>query len=109
MPKPLKPGARLGSAVDGTEVVVVRVPATDVELCCGGQRMLRIAEDGRNGSPAELDPRFAGGSLAGNLYVDAGSGLEVLCTVGGPGGLSVGSQVMTIKDLTLPENLVGNR
>ena len=34
----LKPGTRLASAVCETEVVVVKAPAADVDLRCGGSR-----------------------------------------------------------------------
>ena len=34
----LKPGTRLRSQVDGTEVIVVRSPADDLDVACGGQQ-----------------------------------------------------------------------
>ena len=36
----LKPGTKLLSSSDGTEVVVVKAPSVDVELRCGGHPMV---------------------------------------------------------------------
>ena len=102
----LDPGSRLSSTAGATEVIVVCAPVEDVELWCGGHPMV---PSGQNGSTAEVDPRFAGGSDAGTLYVDDRSGLEVFCTIGGPGALSVETRLLSIKDLPLPENLSGIR
>ena len=36
---PYKPGTKLRSVADTTEVVVIRAPAQDVDLRCGGHPM----------------------------------------------------------------------
>jgi hypothetical protein len=39
----LKPGTRLRSQVDATEIIVVRSRADDIEVACGGQPMIDVA------------------------------------------------------------------
>jgi hypothetical protein len=36
----VKPGVRLRSAVCSTEVIVVRAPGAELDVCCGGQPMV---------------------------------------------------------------------
>jgi hypothetical protein len=38
-----------------------------------------------------------GGSLLGKRYVDEASGLEVLCTKGGEGSLSINNKLLTLR------------
>ena len=91
-----KPGARLKSVTDTTEVVVVRGGDTSDELCCGGQPMIAQGEDAPSGaSPAA---GFDDGTQVGKRYEHSDSGLEVLCTKAGPASLSVGSTLLTLKD-----------
>jgi hypothetical protein len=92
----LKPGTRLKSSVDTTEVVVVRAPADAVELRCGGQPMGPIGGDA--GAGGDLDPAHSQGTQLGKRYADAGIGLEVLCTKGGEGSLAVGDDPLLLKD-----------
>lgn len=87
----LKPGARLKSAVCDTEVVVVRVPAQDVVLECGGSLM---GDEGTGDGPVA---DHAGGTALGKRYVHEPSGLEVLCVKAGLGSLSVAGTPMTMK------------
>lgn len=91
----LKVGARLRSAVCSTEVIVVRAPSKDVELCCGGQPMLGPGETAAAaGSPgAGLDQ----GSDMGKRYVDEGLGIEVMVTKAGPGSLSVDGGLLDVQ------------
>ena len=91
----LKPGARLKSAVCATEVMVVRAPAEALDLRCGGAPMLAPNEAG--GAEARLDPAFAAGSLVGKRYVDGTDRLELLCTKGGQGSLSLGTEPLGVK------------
>jgi hypothetical protein len=91
----LKPGMRLSSAVCATEVVVVRPPSSEVDLRCGGQAM--VAKGGDTGGGA-LDPGFSEGTLIGKRYADEASGLELLCTKGGEGSLSLGTEPLHLKD-----------
>lgn len=92
----LKPGARLRSTADSTEVIVVRASGDEIDLRCGGQPMA-AAGDG-DGEQAPLDPGFASGTQLGKRYVSEESGLELLCTKPGEGSLSIGTQVLPIKD-----------
>ena len=52
----LKPGTRLRSQVDATEVIVVRSPADDIEVACGGQPMIDVAAEPEPGLAAAGDP-----------------------------------------------------
>jgi hypothetical protein len=91
----LRPGSRLHSAVDATEVVVVKPPAGPIDLRCGGHPMLPLGSDGDAG--AAPSPDHAGGTLLGKRYVDADQTLEVLCTKPGDGSLSVGDEPLQAK------------
>lgn len=91
---PYKPGAKLRSVADTTEVVVIRAPAQDVDLRCGGHPM---TADGAGSDLRPLDPDFATGSQLGKRYVNEAGNVELLCTKGGAGALSVGSDVLTTK------------
>jgi len=89
----LNAGARLRSAVCDTEVVVVKVPAGEVDLRCGGSPMLPVGDEPTGGTPAAgLD----GGTLLGKRYTD-GAELEVLCSKPGAGTLSVGDDALEVK------------
>ena len=92
----LRPGSRLRSAVDATEVVVVKPPAEPVDLRCGGHPMVPLGSDG--GAGATPSPDHAGGTLLGKRYVDADQTLEVLCTKPGDGSLSVGDEPLQVKE-----------
>jgi hypothetical protein len=92
----LRPGSRLHSAVDATEVVVVKPPAGPVDLRCGGRPMLPVGSDGDAGTTPS--PDHAGGTLLGKRYVDADQTLEVLCTKPGDGSLSVGDEPLQVKE-----------
>jgi hypothetical protein len=90
----LKPGTRLRSAVCATEVVVVRKPAKEVELRCGGAPMLPPGSDGGG----QVDATHGNGTQMGKRYADADSGIEVLCTKPGDGSLSLGDTPLLQKD-----------
>jgi hypothetical protein len=92
----LRPGSRLRSAVDATEVVVVKPPAGPVDLRCGGHPMVPLGSEG--GAEAAPSPDHAGGTLLGKRYVDADQTLEVLCTKPGDGSLSVGDDPLHVKE-----------
>ena len=64
----MKPGARWRSAACEAEVIVVRAPADDVSLECGGHPMLTIEQERDEGlTPvAGLDS----GTLLGKRYTD---------------------------------------
>jgi hypothetical protein len=90
----LTPGTRLRSGTDTTEVVVVRCPADDIDLRCGGHPLTPIDSEP---AAAAIEPGFDQGALVGKRYVEDELGLEVLCTKGGPASLSIGSELLTIK------------
>ena len=91
----LRPGLRLESATCDTQVVVVRAPkeAPDVDLRCGGAPMREL------GSPDERVAATTTGeaTLLGKRYADEELGLEVLCTKGGDGALTVGDEPLLVK------------
>lgn len=88
----MKPGTRLKSAADDTEVMVIRCGEGTIE--CGGAPM---GED----KPAELSPLspdHSNGTLMGKRYVDADGKFELLCVKPGKGSLSVDGVALTVKD-----------
>ena len=90
----LKAGARLRSATDACEVVVVRAPAEPVDLRCGGHTFLPADAEPGNGS---IVAGFDGGTQLGKRYSDDELGLELLCTKAGEGSLSVGETILAVK------------
>jgi hypothetical protein len=87
--KVLKLGSRHKSAVCDTQVMVIRATAEPVDLRCGGVSMIEMNADAP--AAATLDPGFAAGSLIGKRYIDAADTIELLCTKGGKGSLSIGT------------------
>jgi hypothetical protein len=88
----MKPGTKLKSAVDDTEVMVIR--GTDAVVECGGAPM---AEE----KPAQLgtlNPDFAAGTMMGKRYVDAASTVELLCVKPGKGSLAINGTPLQVKD-----------
>jgi hypothetical protein len=88
----LTPGKRLRSTVGQTEVIVVRSPASAVELSCGGHPMTADAVPA-----AAAIGTGENGVVMGKRYVDSQSGLEVLCTKAGSGVLAADDRTLTIK------------
>jgi hypothetical protein len=86
-------GMRLYSAVCESEVVVIRAGDGAVDLNCGGQPMTADASR----LVGELRPQLTSETRLGKRYVDAPSGLEVLCARPGAGGLTVDGRALTIK------------
>ncbi|HXY75950.1 MAG TPA: hypothetical protein VEH54_03510 [Steroidobacteraceae bacterium] len=91
----IKPGLRLKSAVCSTEIMVLRSPAAEAVLCCGGAEMIAAADAPASG--ARLDPAHAQGSLIGKRYVDEADALEILCTRGGEGSLTFNGIPLSVK------------
>jgi hypothetical protein len=90
----VKAGTKLASAVCETQVVVVRAPADDVDLGCGGAPLVGADEGGSGGEP---DPALAEGTLIGKRYADEELGIELLCTKAGAGSLTCNGTVLAIK------------
>ena len=95
MTQDLKPGSRWASAVDDTEVIVVRPGPGGITLECGGHEMVPGGSEKPVG--LELDPDRSGGTAVGKRFAHD-SGLEVLCTKGGSGTLSVDGTALPPKD-----------
>jgi hypothetical protein len=89
----LRTGQKLHSAVCDAQVVVVRAPATDVEVSCGGAPLL---DEGQELS-AELDATLGDGPQLGKRYADEETGLELLCTRGGKGALTIDGRPLPVK------------
>lgn len=89
----LTAGSRWKSAVSETEVVVVRPVDGDRRLGCGGSDMVPIGADGAG----TLDPALAEPTLLGKRYEDEASGLEVLCSKGGEGTLTLDGKPLDVK------------
>lgn len=88
-------GTRLRSAVDDTQVIVIRSPARPVDVTCGGHPLQPI--DTEVLSAATISAGHDCGTVVGKRYVDEGSGLEMLCTKSGVGALFADDNPMTIK------------
>lgn len=85
MPETLVPGSRWVSAVDDTEVIILKSDNPGLRLECGGQAMHPKGTERPDG--LALKPTMAAGTMAGQ-YVSA-LGLRVLCVKAGIGTLSV--------------------
>jgi hypothetical protein len=91
----LRPGQKLHSAVCDAQLVVVRAPATEVEVGCGGSPLL---DDGQEAAgEAALDSSLGDGPLLGKRYADEALGLELLCTRPGKGALTVDGRLLLVK------------
>jgi hypothetical protein len=90
-----KPGTRYRSQVGDTEIIVVRAPADDVELTCGGRPVIGLGEARPDGvSPA---PGLDAATPVGKRYVDDSETIEVLVTKAGAGTLALGDVPLTLK------------
>jgi hypothetical protein len=89
----LKAGARFKSAVCDTQVMVIKAPAEALELRCGGAEMIAPTAAGSG----QLDVAQSGGTLIGKRYVDVAESIELLCTKGGKGSLSVNGTALEVK------------
>lgn len=90
----VKNGTRLQSQVDDTQVIVVKTADSLDDLRCGGVPMVPLDAEK---TPADIDPKFADGSVMGKRYVDD-AGAEVLVTKAGNGTLSVGDTALALKE-----------
>lgn len=91
----LKPGTRLRSQVDSTEVIVVRPQGDPAVISCGGHPM--VAMDGAREN--DLQPTATScGTKLGKRYSTADGTLELLVTKGGSGDLAVDGAILNVKD-----------
>jgi hypothetical protein len=91
----IKSGDRLQSTADTTQVVVIQTGGGPLDLRCGGAPMVAFGSDAVPDRPV-IAP-FDAGSLLGKRYVNEAGDLELLCTKAGEGSLSVGDQLLGIK------------
>jgi hypothetical protein len=90
----LKVGQTVESVVDTTALVVVRAPADEVTVTCGGEEMVPA------GSGVERKPASGAagtGAQLGKRYADEGLGLELLCVKPGEHGLAVNGADLALK------------
>jgi hypothetical protein len=85
----LKPGLRLRSTVCSTEAIIIKAPAGDADLRCGGFPVTLLGKE--VAASAQPDSAFQTGTLIGKRYVDENDDLEVLVTKAGKGSLSLGN------------------
>jgi len=90
----IKPGVRLKSAVCNSEVIVIRGSLPAVDIRCGGALMIAAGDATNAGA---VDPAYAGGTLIGKRYVNTGDTVELLCTKGGEGSLTLDGEPLTVK------------
>jgi len=89
----IRPGSRWKSAVCGAEAVLVRVPAGPGVPQCGGHDMVPLGQP--VAAQAAL-PGFDTGCRLGKRYRDEASGIELLCTAPGTGGLGFGGRLLAL-------------
>ena len=89
----LKAGARFKSAVCDTQVMVIKAPAGEHTLQCGGADVIAPTAI----ASGTLDAALAGDTLIGKRYVNADESVELLCTKGGKGSLVFNGTVMEVK------------
>ncbi|MEE4661879.1 MAG: hypothetical protein V2J89_15525 [Halieaceae bacterium] len=91
----LKPGMRLKSAVSDVQVMVVK-GSTDnpVALCCGGVPMI----DAADASPEASEGAVEGSALMGKRYTNPEQTIELLCTKGGDGELSIDGEALGFRE-----------
>jgi hypothetical protein len=90
-------GTRLRSRVCETEIMVVRPPATDLVLHCGGAPMATFDEEM---TPTDVPtPHWDGGSRLGKRYTSVrDDSLEVLVTREGKGTLGDGEGPLSVRE-----------
>jgi hypothetical protein len=81
---------RLSSTACTTQVVVVRAPADDIDLRCGGHPLQELDAAGTTDAPAGPDAAWADGTQLGKRYVDTAGTVELLCSRRGDGSLAIG-------------------
>jgi hypothetical protein len=85
---------KLFSTVCDAQVVVVKAPAAEVEIACGGAPMVEEDPGGASGEP---DTALGEGPALGKRYADDERGLELLCSRAGTGALTVDGEPLLLK------------
>jgi hypothetical protein len=91
----LKPGMRLESQTCSTTVMVIKAPAGDVDLQCGGLPMAAPGSVAEKSSPVGDQD---GGTLMGKRYGSDELTLELLCNKPGAGRLTIGDEPIPLKE-----------
>lgn len=91
----LKAGTRMKSAVCDAEVMVIKVPAGECQINCGGHPMITMATV--RDPAAALSMAQENACLVGKRYTDAEDKIEVLCTKGGKGAITANGQALSVK------------
>lgn len=91
----LKVGTRLTSAVCTAQAIIIRPPSAEGVLTCGGAPMAAL---GAAAAAAQLAAPQEGAAAAGKRYVDAATGLEVLCTKAGHGAFAFADRALSLKE-----------
>lgn len=91
----LKAGSRLQSSVCDTQIMVVKAPADDLDMTCGGVAMVAVGDEPVAGEAAE---GLTDGSAMGKRYTNEDGSLEVLCTKPGAGSIGIGDTALQLKD-----------
>lgn len=91
----LRPGTRLFSAVDSTELIAVRAPSGPLGLTLGGFAPALSVEDRTVGVPAI---GHDGGVALGKRYTNVDGSLELLCTKPGRSVPAVDGELLTPKE-----------
>jgi hypothetical protein len=86
-------GQQLVSAVDSTAVIVIKAPAAECTVTCGGVAM---ATAGEPVTHAEPDLALMGGTQIGKRYVDDADTIQLLCTKAGQGTLALDGNPLQI-------------
>ncbi len=94
--KTLKAGTRAKCASCDTEIMAVRSPPDALLLACGGAEM--VAMDAAKTPGAHAAAGDLPGTLLGKRYVTAAGDVELLCTKGGKGQLSVNGEALSVKE-----------
>jgi hypothetical protein len=87
-------GQQLVSAIDSTAVIVIKAPAAECTVTCGGAVM---ATAGEPVAAAEPDPALMGGTQIGKRYVDDADTIQLLCTKPGQGTLALDGNPLQIQ------------
>jgi hypothetical protein len=87
-------GQQLVSAVDSTAVIVIKAPAVECTLTCGGVAM---ADPGEPRTAGQADPSLMDGTQIGKRYVDEADTIQLLCTKAGSGTLALDGTPLLIQ------------
>jgi hypothetical protein len=89
-------GVRVKSAVCSMEAIVIQPPSTPGLLTCGAEAALAATDAER--AAVQLTAPEPGNALVGKRYVDAVSGLELLCTKSGNCAMSFDARPLTLRE-----------